>query len=146
VSLIWQASTINISRENSFLDTVGLLAIWNEDDQWHQTAENGFHRVVAGRCAFVTSTFVLAECANAAARHAFRADVIDLGERLKSAGGLITPSDADWEQAWRAYGASHVGGPGLVDELSFVLMRRLNLRHAFTNDRHFLAAGFELLF
>jgi predicted nucleic acid-binding protein len=42
--------------------------------------------------------------------------------------------------------ASYPGGPGLVDELSFAVMRRLGLRRAFTNDQHFAAAGFDPLF
>jgi len=125
------------------LDTVGLLAIWNEDDQWHPAAGEAFARLIAERREVLTTTFVLAECANAAARHGFRRDVIDLGERLKAAGGLILSTEPDWEEAWSAYTAGHVGGPGLVDELSFVVMRRLGLQRAFTNDRHFRAAGFQ---
>jgi predicted nucleic acid-binding protein len=33
-----------------------------------------------------------------------------------------------------------------VDHISFVVMRRLGVTKAFTNDRHFRAAGFEVLF
>jgi len=33
-----------------------------------------------------------------------------------------------------------------VDHVSFVVMRRLGVGRAFTNDRHFRAAGFETLF
>ena len=35
---------------------------------------------------------------------------------------------------------------GIVDHVSFVVMRRLGLTQAFTNDAHFRAAGFEVLF
>ena len=35
---------------------------------------------------------------------------------------------------------------GIVDQVSFVVMRRLGLTRAFTNDWHFRAAGFETLF
>jgi uncharacterized protein len=37
-------------------------------------------------------------------------------------------------------------GAGIVDHISFVVMRRLGMSKAFTNDRHFRAAGFETLF
>ena len=37
-------------------------------------------------------------------------------------------------------------GAGLVDQLSFAVMRRLDLDDVFTNDRHFSAAGFRVLF
>lgn len=48
--------------------------------------------------------------------------------------------------SWTHYAADYAGGPGLVDQLSFVVMRRLRICHAFTNDRHFAAAGFDVLF
>ena len=35
---------------------------------------------------------------------------------------------------------------GIVDQISFVVMRRLGVSRAFTNDRHFRAAGMEPLF
>ena len=42
-------------------------------------------------------------------------------------------------------GAS-AGQAGIVDQVSFVVMRRLGLDEAFTNDRHFQAAGFATWF
>jgi len=35
-------------------------------------------------------------------------------------------------------------GVSFVDATSFVLMRRENIRHVFSFDRHFIAAGFKL--
>jgi len=35
---------------------------------------------------------------------------------------------------------------GVVDHVTFLIMRRLGLTEAFTNDRHFETAGFILLF
>ena len=69
-----------------------------------------------------------------------------LRERMESCGTLATPSDDDWHRAWQAYRSSDVGGAGIVDHVSFLIMRRLGISHAFTNDRHFAAAGFETLF
>ena len=65
---------------------------------------------------------------------------------MEAGGALIVPSDSEWHEAWTRYAAGYIGGPGLVDEISFAIMRRLGLRQAFTNDRHFTDAGFELLF
>ncbi len=42
--------------------------------------------------------------------------------------------------------AAHAGQAGIVDQVSFVVMRRLGITEAFTNDRHFQAAGFHTLF
>ncbi len=40
-------------------------------------------------------------------------------------------------KAWQA---------GIVDQVSFIVMRRWGITEAFTNDRHFQAAGFRALF
>jgi predicted nucleic acid-binding protein len=126
-----------------FLDTVGLIAIWDSDDQWHEASSQAFARLLTGRAPVVTTTYVLAECGNAAARTPFRRDVFEIRERLESGGRLIKPNDADWVEAWENYGR---GEAGQADHLSFAVMRRLGLTEAFTNDRHFTAAGFHILF
>ncbi len=129
-----------------FLDTVGLIALWDSTDQWHSAAETAFRRFAGRRRPVATTTFVLAECGNAAARHTYRQDVCDLRDRLEHLGGLIVPDDADWDSAWLAYERGDAARAGIVDHLSFVVMRRLGLTEAFTNDRHFQAAGFVTLF
>jgi predicted nucleic acid-binding protein len=59
---------------------------------------------------------------------------------------LIVPTNEDWQAAWLAYENGGAGGAGIVDQVSFTVMRRLGISKAFTNDRHFRAAGFEVLF
>ena len=66
-----------------FLDTVGLLAIWDEDDQWHKIASPVYERILQDRLLVVTTTAVLLECGNAAARTHFRDDVVALKQRLE---------------------------------------------------------------
>ena len=129
-----------------FLDTVGLIALWDEDDQWHKAASLAFEQIKTARLPLATTTYVLAECGNTAARTPFRKEVDSLRARPESADGLIFPTGDDWKLAWDGYRQSQAGGAGIVDHLSFVVMRRLDLQKAFTNDRHFLAAGFQVLF
>jgi predicted nucleic acid-binding protein len=129
-----------------FLDTVGLIALWDEDDQWHQPAAAAFDRLLAEDRPLVVTTLVLYECGNAAARRPYRVDVDDLRERMRAEGRLIEPTEADLAAAWAAYRAGHAGQAGIVDHVSFAVMRRLELVEAFTNDRHFAAAGFVTLF
>jgi predicted nucleic acid-binding protein len=129
-----------------FLDTVGLLALWDTGDQWHDAAEQAFSRLRETRSAPVTTTFVLLECGNAAARRPYRLAVDRLRDRMESTGALITPSDEDWRNAWEAYRAGEVGHAGIVDHVSFVVMRRLGITRAFTHNEHFRKAGFETLF
>jgi predicted nucleic acid-binding protein len=129
-----------------FLDTVGMLAAWDEADQWHLAANAAFEKLCADRLPVVTTSFVLLECGNSAARRAYRSTVIEWRDIMSANNGLITPSHDDWSKAWIAYERGDAGQAGLVDHISFAVMRRLGIQRAFTNDRHFTAAGFESLF
>src|SRR5215212_8758811 len=129
-----------------FLDTVGLIAVWDKADQWHPDAEPVFLRLVASGRPVIASTLVLYECGNAAARRPYRTAVDDLRSGLASKGRLIEPTASDLATAWVEYRAASAGAAGIVDHVSFVVMRRLGIAEVFTNDRHFQAAGFTTLF
>ncbi len=129
-----------------FLDTVGLIAVWERADQWHAAALDVFRTLLRSGTPLVTTPHVLFECGNASARRPCRADVASLRHDLMAAGGLIAPTPQEEDAAWDAYGRGEAGQAGIVDHVSFVVMRRLGLTQAFTNDAHFRAAGFETLF
>jgi predicted nucleic acid-binding protein len=135
-----------MSPDAVLLDTVGMLAIWDEDDQWHEPAEAAYREILARPVALLTTGFILLECANAAARKPYRPDVADLRDRLAARGGVHWPSDEELAEAWLTYRVGPPGGPGVVDLISFSTMRRLGVSRAFTNDKHFRAAGFVTLF
>ena len=128
------------------MDSVGLLALWSESDQWHQMAERAFAEITRNRDALLTTTFVMLECGNAVARKGFRNEANDLRERFEKSRTLIWPTETDWKLAWQNYQRGEADAAGIVDHVSFVVMRRLGIGKAFTNDRHFRAAGFENLF
>lgn len=129
-----------------FLDTVGLIALWDRDDQWHAVAEAAYRSLALGRRAVLTTSYVLAECGNAASRTPYRHFVTDLKDQLESLGRVVHPTEDDWQDAWQAYRKGEAGGAGMVDLLSFAVMRRLGLVEALTNDRHFRAAGMVVHF
>ncbi len=129
-----------------FLDTIGLLAVWDRTDQWHTAATVGLAGLQAAGAELVTSAYVLLECGNAAARRPYRPSVIRLKQRLEAERCLILPTEEDWSVAWNAYIRGEADSAGIVDQVSFAVMRRLGIATVFTNDRHFRAAGFETLF
>lgn len=129
-----------------FLDTVGLIALWDESDQWQEAASAAMAALNVPGTQFITSTYILLECGNAAARKPYRADVCNLRDRLERAGCLIAPTDADLAEAWSAYRRGDAGSAGIIDHVSFAVMRRLRIVEAFTNDRHFNVAGFRTHF
>lgn len=129
-----------------FLDTAGLIAVWDNADQWHDDAEPVFLNLVKSGRTILTTTLVLYECGNASARRPYRTTVDDLRTWLTAKGWLIEPTASDLDTAWANYRAAIVGTAGIVDHVSFAVMRRLGIREIFTNDRHFQAAGFTTLF
>lgn len=129
-----------------FLDTVGILALWDQSDQWHADAEAAYGELVAARTPLVTTNLILFECGNAAARRPYRKQVDQLRRLLQQRNELIVPSADDIEQAWNANHRGDIGSAGIIDHVSFVIMRRMGITRAFTNDRHFQDAGFETLF
>ncbi|ERR1700722_12862702 len=129
-----------------FLDTVGLLAVWDEGDQWHSAAQACFSELIGCRADLVTSSFVLLECGNAAARRPYRSAVGRLRKQMDVERRLIVPTVEDWQTSWLAYERGGADSAGIVDLVSFTIMRRLQISKAFTNDGHFRAAGFEMLF
>jgi predicted nucleic acid-binding protein len=129
-----------------FLDTVGLLALWDESDQWHCAARASFSELLDCRTDFVTSSFIFLECGNAAARRPYRSAISRLRKQMEPGHRLIVPTVEDWQTAWPAYERGDADGAGIVDQVSFTIMRRLRISKAFTHDGHFRAAGFETLF
>jgi predicted nucleic acid-binding protein len=129
-----------------FLDTVGLIAMWNRSDQWHQAATAAFTALDPSLTRTVTTSCILLECGNEAARRPYRSEVLALRQALQQSGCLYDPTADEVEQAWTAYERGEAGQAGIVDHVSFVLMRRLGITEAFSNDRHFQAAGFTTLF
>ena len=129
-----------------FLDTVGMIAVWDDTDQWHGDAKAAYALLFRQSRKLVTTSLVLCECGNASARRTYRPDVCELRRTLVQEGLLIEPTAQEIEDAWTAYGRGEAGQAGIVDHVSFQVMRRLGIGEAFTNDKHFEAAGFAVLF
>ncbi|HZL34019.1 MAG TPA: PIN domain-containing protein [Tepidisphaeraceae bacterium] len=125
-----------------FIDTVGLLALWDKNDQWYAAAEPAWRKMIGSGAVPCTTPFVLLECGNAASRRSYRQAVDDIRQQFERAEMLIWPTDDEWVRAWDAYDRGKPGAAGIVDQFSFMIMRRLGITDAFTNDRHFRAVGF----
>jgi hypothetical protein len=121
------------------------LALWDSTDQWHEPAQRALAEL-GPEARTVTTSFVLLECGNAAARRPYRHLVSQMRQALEAGGKLIVPTETEWKVAWDAYVRAEFGTAGIVDYTSFAVMRRLGITEVFGNDRHFQAAGFTVLF
>jgi predicted nucleic acid-binding protein len=129
-----------------FLDTVGILALLERSDQWHEAATRTWAMLNEASRPMRTTTLVLLECGNAVARKPYRRRVAEIWREFRADGTLITPLDADFDSAWEAYELGKAGQAGIVDQVSIAVMRRLGLAEVFSSDAHFRAAGFHTLF
>jgi len=129
-----------------FLDTAGLVALWDESDQWHEQATLAYGELLNAPFVAVTSPEVLLECANAASRRPYRESVCILRRELAKDDLIVAPDAGETDAAWNLYQARKSGTASVVDLLSFSIMRRLGIVEVFTNDKHFRAEGFRTLF
>jgi uncharacterized protein len=129
-------------------DTSALLALSRRNDQYHERAVRiaDAHLAAGGR--FVGTALVLGELHShllylrgpAGARAALQQLVEDpVHEWLDVPASLVRDAIANWLDRYRDQSFS------LIDAVSFEVMRRERLTHAFAFDHHFTVAGFELL-
>lgn len=129
-----------------FIDTGAFLARYLVRDQYHRTARSAWERLRKQRRRCFTSNFILNETILLLARRASYAFAAErAGALLASEELTVLRSNQDDElravdllQKFADQRASY------VDCLSFVLMRRSGIQRAFSFDRHFQSAGFEL--
>lgn len=65
-----------------FLDTSGLIAVVNTDDQWHTAAETSWKNLVSSKRPLITTSQVLIEIGDGLSRVRYRQLAIDLYNRL----------------------------------------------------------------
>ncbi|MBG1265233.1 type II toxin-antitoxin system VapC family toxin [Nostoc sp. WHI] len=126
------------------VDTSFIIALVNERDQYHERAIKSADQY-DGQSLLVTDG-VLLEVANALAR-GYKAEAIQVIEDLLSAEDVeIVHMTIDlFNRAFDLYKTHQDKTWGLVDCVSFMVMRDRGIRTALTFDRHFVQAGFQVL-
>ncbi len=128
----------------TFVDTLFVVALINERDQYHEPAEKLAERY-DGQPLLITDA-VLLEIGNALAR-AYRREAVDVIETFLSSEDVeivyLTPTLFDC--AFQLYKTHRDKEWGLIDCISFVVMRDAGVSAALTFDQHFVQAGFQAL-
>ncbi|MDQ3624789.1 MAG: PIN domain-containing protein [Verrucomicrobiota bacterium] len=129
------------------MDSAGFLALWDAADEHHAAATRLQTELARKRRRFMTTEYVVDETVTLLLvrhSHAAASDFLETVERSEAlrlewigpdrfhaAAGLFRRhSDKEWS---------------LTDCVSFVTMRELRIRDAFTTDHHFRQAGFTPL-
>lgn len=130
-----------------FIDSSGFLALWDASDRFHPSAVQLQSELARKRRRFVTTEYVLNETVTLLLvrhSHSAAADFIDTVERT----GLL---QVEWIGPDRFFLAASLFKRhndkmwSFTDCTSFVVMRELKIRDAFTTDHHFEQAGYRVL-
>ena len=127
---------------DAFVDTSFVVALVNRKDQHHSKALALVSEYE--RQSLVTTDAVLLEIGNALAKYFKAASIRIIEEFLTSSNIQIISLHPDlFERAFSLY-RSHLDKTwGLIDCVSFVVMRDIGLINALTADKHFGQAGFN---
>ena len=130
-----------------FVDTGAFLARYVARDEHHRRAKRAWTEIERTRLPCFTSNFVLDETLTLLGRRASYAFAAERARALFASTALtILRPDADDEaRAVDLFAKFADQKVSFTDCVSFALMRRHELNRAFTFDRHFADAGFEVV-
>lgn len=128
-----------------FADAFYFVARLNRHDQHHERVVT-FSREF--RSHILTTDWVLMEVADALAKSECRSRIRDFTLHLRQASGceVVPTSRALLDRALELYHQHKDKEWTLTDCVSFVIMRECGITEALTEDRHFVQAGFTVLF
>jgi len=127
-----------------FIDTSFIIALINERDQYHRQALDLADRYMDQP--IVITDAVLLEIANSLARK-YKNEAIQVIEEFLASEDVevVRLTTEIFNSAFELYKTRPDKEWGLVDCISFIVMRDRDINHALTFDQHFAQAGFEIL-
>lgn len=130
-----------------FVDTGAFIARYVRRDGHHARARRVWAEMEKLRTTCFTSNFVLDETFTLLGRQSSYAFAAERARALLGSKALtiLRPDGEDELAALDLFARFADQEVSFTDCISFALMRRYRLRRAFTFDRRFLAAGFEVL-
>lgn len=130
-----------------FVDAVCWIALLNQDDEFHESADKEYKGLLKKGFRLITSTAVLNEVANALCKPLFRQSVIEFYHKLKQSAlvEIIFVDNELWSAGWILYEQRPDKAWSLTDCISIIIMQNRKLTDVLTNDKHFTQAGFKTL-
>ena len=136
-----------------FVDTWAWLAIANGNDNYHEAAKECLEDISSNNKEMVTSDYVLDEVITSLFSKASHESSVRFIEALlqsaeKGELAIERVDEGRFHQAWlmrKKY--TDKNNISLTDFSSFIIMRDLKIKQAFTGDNHFLKVnmGFEII-
>lgn len=134
-----------MNPDRLFLDTVFIQAILNPNDQYHLPAMKLLPRVKNAREVWITEAIFM-EVGNALSSYNHRKVSAFIQQCYQTDNMLIVNITPQlFQQGLNLYQSRQDKTWGLVDCISFTVMKQQNLVDAVTSDSHFVQAGFRAL-
>lgn len=131
-------------RNKIFVDTLFIIALINKRDQYHQKALQLAKQFE--NYPLITTDAILLEVGNALSNN-YKNEAVELIENFLASDDVevvrLTPKLFD--EALSLYKKHQDKSWGLVDCVSFVVMKENKVNQALTFDKHFIQAGFQAL-
>lgn len=129
-----------------FIDTGAFLARYIERDQYHDAATDHWQTLHNDRRQCFTSNFVLDETITLLARRSSYEFAAERARNLFESTSLsiLRPNASDELAALGLFRKFADQNVSFTDCVSFVLMNKRNITCAFSFDRHFTIAGFDV--
>ena len=129
---------------DAFVDTSFVVALVNKKDQHHSVAIDLAERFDGP--GLVTTDAILLEIGNALSRN-FKQQSVEVIEHFLTSGNvkIVHLHPPLFRKAFELYKSHSDKLWGLIDCVSFVVMKELIINDALTFDRHFEPAGFNIL-
>lgn len=132
---------------NIFIDTSAFIALYLKGDEFHERATS-FLDTVDKRSVFFTSNFILDEVYTFLRANKGKETAISFAEFLTQNSQIVILkriSLEDEKKAFEIFRKLDLPHLSFTDCTSFALMKRLEVKEAFSFDEHFVKAGFNVL-
>jgi predicted nucleic acid-binding protein len=143
--VIWHVGTMTIWKMDgklTYLDTSGILAYLDADDECHSKAYLAWQQVLQAKGAFLLTDYVRLECWFLIQRRLGLEAVSDYLDLLKACCQIEQVTVNRFELLAQQVLLSRRRDLSLVDISSFDCMRRHGLTRAIAFDNHFIEQGF----
>ncbi len=133
---------------NFFIDTNAFLALKDSNDEHHKKAKKiAQYLLEQTRKAGITTDYILDETYTILRKRVGHKLAVEFGEEIRQGSGLkIIYLDKNLlDKSWHVFKTYKDKDFSFTDCTSFAVMRHYKITQAFTFDKHFKQAGFEMI-
>lgn len=130
-----------------FFDTSAFIAQSQVDDKYHKQALKIAEKLEKEGAIGCTTDFVLSETLTFLRYNIGHRSALEFHQAIKTGSNLIVvyTIQEDFKQGMKIFEQYQDKDFSVVDCISFVIMRKRNITHAFTFNKQFEQAGFEII-